>query len=45
MKDFAAFNSVYEKFLASKPTRTCVVVRELLLGILCEVEIIAYLGA
>lgn len=45
MKDFAAFNSVYEKFFVSKPARTCVAVRELPLGILCEVEIIAYLGA
>ena len=45
MKDFAAFNSVYEKFFVSKPARTCVAVRELPLGILCEVETIAYLGA
>lgn len=45
MKDFAAFNGVYEKFFVSKPARTCVAVRELPLGILCEVEIIAYLGA
>lgn len=45
MKDFAAFNNVYEKFFVSKPARTCVAVRELPLGILCEVEIIAYLGA
>ncbi len=45
MKGFAAFNGVYEKFFVSKPARTCVAVRELPLGILCEVEIIAYLGA
>lgn len=45
MKDFAAFNGVYQKFFVSKPARTCVAVRELPLGILCEVEIIAYLGA
>ena len=45
MRDFAAFNGVYEKFFVSKPARTCVAVRELPLGILCEVEIIAYLGA
>ena len=45
MKNFAVFNGVYEKFFISKPARTCVAVKELPLGILCEVEIIAYLGA
>lgn len=43
MGDFAAFNSVYEKYFVSKPARSCVAVKELPLGILCEVEIIAYL--
>ena len=45
MKDFAAFNGIYEKFFVSKPARTCVAVKELPLGVLCEIEIIAYLGA
>ena len=43
MSDFAAFNSVYEKYFVSKPARSCVAVKELPLSILCEVEIIAYL--
>ena len=44
MKDFKAFNAVYEKYAVSKPARTCVAVKDLPLGILCEVEMIVYLG-
>ncbi len=44
MSNFTAFNSVYEKFITGKPARTCVAVKTLPLGILCEVEAIAYLG-
>ena len=44
MDDFKAFNSVYEKYFVSKPARSCVAVKKLPLGILCEVEVIAYLG-
>ena len=44
MKDFQAFNAVYEKYFTTKPARSCVAVKELPLGILCEVEVIAYLG-
>lgn len=43
MADFAAFNAVYEKYFIGKPARTCVAVKELPLGIHCEIEIIAYL--
>lgn len=43
MADFAAFNEVYEKYFIGKPARTCVAVRELPLGICCEVEVVAYL--
>ena len=39
-KDFAAFNAVYEKFFVSKPARSCVAVKELPKGLLCEVEAI-----
>ena len=39
--DFAAFNEVYAKFFTSKPARSCVAVRELPKGVLCEVEAIA----
>ena len=41
MKDFAAFNAVYEKYFVSRPARSCVAVRELPKSLLCEVEAIA----
>ena len=44
MGDFAAFNSVYEKYFTQKPARSCVAVRQLPKDVLCEVEVIAYLG-
>ena len=44
MADFAAFNSVYEKYFTEKPARSCVAVKELPKSVLCEVEVIAYLG-
>ncbi len=40
MGDFAVFNQVYEKFFVSKPARSCVAVRELPKGVLCEIEAI-----
>lgn len=43
MADFAAFNAVYEKYFTEKPARSCVAVKELPKGVLCEVEVIAYL--
>lgn len=43
MGDFAAFNKVYEEFFTEKPARSCVAVKELPKGVLCEVEVIAYL--
>ena len=39
--DFKAFNSVYEKYFISKPARSCVAVKELPMGALCEIELIA----
>ncbi len=42
MGDFAAFNQVYEKYFISKPARSCVAVKTLPKGVLCEVEAIAY---
>ena len=39
--DFAAFNEVYVKFFTSKPARSCVAVKDLPKGVLCEVEAIA----
>lgn len=39
--DFAAFNEVYANFFTSKPARSCVAVKDLPKGVLCEVEAIA----
>lgn len=44
MADFAAFNAVYEKYFTGKPARSCVAVKQLPKDVLCEVEVIAYLG-
>ena len=41
MGDFAAFNGVYEKYFTEKPARSCVAVKELPKGVLCEIEAIA----
>ena len=41
MNDFAAFNEVYAKYFVSRPARSCVAVKELPKGVLCEVEAIA----
>ena len=38
---FAAFNEVYARYFTSKPARSCVAVRELPKGVLCEIEAIA----
>ena len=41
MADFAAFNGVYAEYFTSKPARSCVAVKDLPKGVLCEVECIA----
>ena len=41
MADFAAFNSVYEKYFTGKPARSCVAVKQLPKNVLVEVEVIA----
>ena len=41
MGDFAAFNEVYAKFFVSNPARSCVAVKALPKGALCEIEAIA----
>lgn len=41
MGDFAAFNEVYARYFTSRPARSCVAVRELPGGSLCEIEAIA----
>lgn len=40
MKDFSAFNEVYEKYFVSKPARSCVAVKEIPKGALVEIETI-----
>ena len=41
MGDFAAFNEVYARYFISKPARSCVAVKALPKGVLCEIEAIA----
>ncbi len=41
MADFAAFNEVYARYFVGKPARSCVAVKDLPKGVLCEVEAIA----
>jgi len=41
MSDFAAFNEVYAEYFTSKPARSCVAVKALPKGVLCEIEAIA----
>lgn len=41
INDFAAFNEVYGAYFTSKPARSCVAVKDLPKGVLCEVELIA----
>jgi 2-iminobutanoate/2-iminopropanoate deaminase len=43
MGDFAAFNEVYAKYFPGKPARSCVAVKDLPKGALCEVEAVAVL--
>ena len=44
MEDFGAFNQVYGTYFTQKPARSCVAVKTLPKNVLCEVEVIAYLG-
>lgn len=39
--DFAAFNEVYARYFTSKPARSCVAVKEIPKGALCEIECVA----
>ena len=41
MGDFAAFNAIYERYFVSRPARSCVAVKTLPKGVLCEVEAVA----
>ena len=39
--DFAAFNAVYAEYFVSMPARSCVAVKEVPKGVLCEIEVTA----
>ena len=39
--DFAAFNAVYAEYFPNKPARSCIGVKELPKGAICEVECVA----
>ena len=39
--DFKTFNGIYAKYFTEKPARSCVAVKELPLGMLAEIEVIA----
>lgn len=41
MGDFAQFNGIYAKYFISKPARSCVAVKDLPKGVLCEIEAVA----
>ncbi len=41
MSNYADFNDVYKSFFISRPARTCVAVKQLPFGALCEIEVIA----
>lgn len=43
INDFSKFNEVYAGYFVSKPARSCVAVKDLPKGVLCEVELIAEL--
>ena len=43
MGDFGEFNKVYETYFVSCPARSCVAVKTLPKGVLCEIESIAYI--
>lgn len=42
--DFSAFNRIYVKHFVSKPARSCVAVKALPAGALCEIEVTAVRG-
>lgn len=44
MGDFAAFNEVYGKYFTGKPARSTIEVARLPKDVLCEVEIVVFLG-
>ena len=45
MGDFGAFNEVYSQYFTGNPARSCVAVKDLPKGVLCEVEAVAVVKA
>lgn len=43
INDFGKFNEIYGTYFTSKPARSCVAVKDLPKGVLCEVELISEL--
>ncbi len=43
INDFTKFNEIYGTYFISKPARSCVAVKDLPKGVLCEIELIAEL--
>lgn len=41
MDDFKVFNEIYGKYFTSKPARSCIAVKTIPNGLLCEIEAIA----
>ena len=41
MDDFGKVNEIYAKYFPNKPARSCVAVKDLPAGALCEIEVIA----
>lgn len=41
INDFVAFNEIYGQYFTGKPARSCVAVKDLPKGVLCEIELIA----
>lgn len=44
MADFQKFNKVYERYFTGCPARSCVAVKALPKGALCEIEAVAHVG-
>ena len=38
--DFAVFNAIYGEYFTGKPARSCIAVKDLPKGVLCEIEVI-----
>ena len=43
INDFTKFNEIYGTYFTSKPARSCVAVKDLPKGVLCEIELFAEL--